>query len=69
MFGLHGWDLIIILLIVLVIFGARRLPELGSALGKSVQALQKGLNGAADPVSGSEETPARLPEKPADGER
>jgi sec-independent protein translocase protein TatA len=42
--GFHGLDLLVILLIVLLIFGARRLPELGATLGKSFQALQKGLN-------------------------
>lgn len=46
MFGFHGWELLIILVIVLLIFGARRLPELGSSLGQSYKMLQKGLNGA-----------------------
>ena len=37
MFGFSMPSLIVILLIVLVIFGAGRLPELGSALGKSIR--------------------------------
>jgi sec-independent protein translocase protein TatA len=36
MFGLGLSELIVILLIVLVIFGAKRLPELGSSIGKSI---------------------------------
>ena len=48
MFGFHAWDLLIVLLIVLLLFGARRLPEFGSALGESFKLLQKGLNGASD---------------------
>ncbi len=35
--GLGPWELIIILLIVVVIFGAGRLSEIGSALGKGIR--------------------------------
>lgn len=49
MFGFHAWDLLIVLLIVILIFGARRLPELGSSLGQSYKMLQKGLNGSKRP--------------------
>jgi sec-independent protein translocase protein TatA len=48
MFGFHGWDLLVILLIVLLLFGARRLPELGSSLGQSFKMLQKGMSGDSD---------------------
>jgi len=43
MFGLGIWELLVILLIVLVIFGAKRLPELGEGLGKFVTGLRSGL--------------------------
>jgi sec-independent protein translocase protein TatA len=36
MFGLGMWELLIILVIVLVIFGAGKLPEIGSGLGKGI---------------------------------
>ncbi|PID56695.1 twin-arginine translocase TatA/TatE family subunit [candidate division KSB3 bacterium] len=36
MFGLGPTELSIILVIVLVIFGAKRLPEIGSSLGKGI---------------------------------
>ena len=44
MFGLSLSHLLIILLILLL-FGARRLPELGSALGRGLHAFKKGLEG------------------------
>ena len=44
MFGLSGGHLLILSVIVLL-FGSRRLPELGSALGKGVHAFKKGLDG------------------------
>jgi len=43
MFGLGIWELLVILLIVLVIFGAKRLPELGEGLGRFVTGLRSGL--------------------------
>jgi len=36
MFGLGIWELLIILVIVLVIFGAGKLPEIGAGLGKGI---------------------------------
>ncbi len=49
--GFHGWDLLIVLLIVILIFGARRLPELGSSLGKGINALKSGLNDQQEKVT------------------
>lgn len=37
MMGLGPWELIIIFMIVLVIFGANKLPQIGDALGKSIK--------------------------------
>lgn len=44
MFGFHAWDLLIVLLIVILIFGASRLPQLGSSMGKSIRLFQKNLH-------------------------
>lgn len=45
MFGFGMPELIIILVIVLVVFGAGRLPEIGSALGKSIRNFKKASEG------------------------
>jgi len=45
MFGLGMPELIIILIIVLVIFGANRLPQLGEGLGKAIKGFKKGISG------------------------
>lgn len=46
MFGNIGFpELLVILLIVLLLFGAKRLPEIARGLGKSVQEFKKGVTG------------------------
>jgi len=44
MFGLGLPELIVILVIVVVIFGANRLPQLGEGLGKAIKGFKKGLS-------------------------
>lgn len=45
MFGFGMPELLIILVIVLVVFGAGRLPEIGGALGKSIRNFKKASDG------------------------
>jgi sec-independent protein translocase protein TatA len=44
MFGLGMQELIIILIIVLVLFGASRLPELGKGIGQAIRNFKKGMS-------------------------
>jgi TatA/E family protein of Tat protein translocase len=43
-FGLHLPELIIVLVVALLIFGPKKLPEMGSAIGKSIKEFKKGMN-------------------------
>ena len=45
MFGLGATELGIILLIVVVLFGARRLPEIGAGLGSAIKNFKAGMSG------------------------
>lgn len=45
MFGLGTTELVLILVIILVLFGAGRLPQIGEGLGKAVRELSKELAG------------------------
>jgi sec-independent protein translocase protein TatA len=47
MFGLGYQELLIILVIVLVLFGANRLPQLARSLGSSVKEFKKGVDEAS----------------------
>lgn len=44
MFGLGYQELLIILVIVLILFGANRLPQLARSLGSSVKEFKKGID-------------------------
>jgi sec-independent protein translocase protein TatA len=44
MFGIGVQELVIILVIILIIFGAGKLPEIGSALGKGIKNFKKSMN-------------------------
>ena len=48
MFGLKGTELLIILLIVLLVFGARKLPDLARSLGASAKEFRKGIEQGTD---------------------
>ena len=45
MFGIGTTELLIVAGIVLVLFGARRLPELGSGVGKAIKNFKAGISG------------------------
>ncbi len=65
--GLGTGELVIILVIVLVLFGPKRLPQLGKSLGKTMKSLRDGIDGKGED---EEEEPvvkaqADVAEKPA----
>ena len=48
MFGIGTTELLVVLGIVIVLFGARRLPELGSGLGKAIKNFKAGVSSQSE---------------------
>jgi len=63
--GLGTGELVIILVIVLVLFGPKRLPQLGKSLGKTVKSVREGLEGKDEEEDQPVQAKAEVPEKPA----
>ncbi len=64
MFGSFGWmELMLILIIVLIIFGAGKLPQLGEGLGKAIKGFKKSVHEAdAIDVTPGEQAPVAPPQ-------
>ena len=43
--GLGGWELLAVLAIILLLFGAKRLPDLAGSLGTSIKEFRKATDG------------------------
>lgn len=49
-FGLGGQEILFIALIVLLLFGGRKIPELMKGLGKGVKSFKDGMNGVEEEI-------------------
>jgi len=71
MFGLGTQEIILVLVIVLVLFGGKKIPELLRGVGRGVGELQKGLHESRSAINRSieeEPEPARRPSEKLDQE-
>ena len=50
MFGMGHWEILIILLVVLLIFGAKRIPEMAQGLGKGIREFRKEVRNVQNEV-------------------
>ncbi len=57
LFGLGPMEIGLILVVVLILFGPKRLPQLGKSIGKTMKSSQDGING-----KGEDEAPAAAKE-------
>jgi len=52
MFGLGVWELALILVLLIFFYGAKRLPEIGEGLGKSIREFKQGYHKYDEPKEG-----------------
>ncbi|QYJ15105.1 Sec-independent protein translocase protein TatA [Rubrobacter xylanophilus DSM 9941] len=63
-----GTELIILLVIILLLFGAKRIPELARGLGTGVREFRKGTSGAYEELEEKKEEKEERKEEAADRE-
>ena len=66
-FGIGIWELLILLLVLLLVFGPKRLPEMGRQLGKGMREFKESVSGKDDDdrVDEMAELPPAEPSTPA----
>jgi sec-independent protein translocase protein TatA len=60
MFGMGHWELLIIFVVILLLFGAKRLPDMAQGLGKGIREFRKAMKDTTDEIKGAvnEQPPA-----------
>ena len=53
------WHILILVVVVMLVFGSKRIPEIGASLGKGIQEFKRGLS-----AIGSDEPPSVSPPPP-----
>ncbi len=62
-FGIGIWELLILLLVLLLVFGPKKLPEMGRQLGRGMREFKESVSGKDDDDRFDDE-PAELPPAP-----
>ena len=60
-FGIGIWELLILLLVLLLVFGPKRLPEMGRQLGKGMREFKDSVSGSGKDDDPSTTTPSFRP--------
>ena len=47
----RGWEILIIVLVILLLFGGKKIPELMNGIGKGISSFKKGLKDIEDEVN------------------
>jgi sec-independent protein translocase protein TatA len=74
MFGFGGWEVVLILAVVLILFGAKRLPELAKGLGSGIKEFKKATREVTEEIQNVAEDKsqpitkpvATIPQQPAE---
>ncbi|MBN1212249.1 MAG: twin-arginine translocase TatA/TatE family subunit [candidate division Zixibacteria bacterium] len=50
MFGLGPWELLLVFLAILLLFGAKRLPEIAQGMGKGIKEFKRAMKDTTDEI-------------------
>ena len=67
MFGLGAQELLLILLVILLLFGAKRIPEIARGLGKGMSEFKKAMHDTQNELTKAE--PPAEPQKPLEDKK
>jgi TatA/E family protein of Tat protein translocase len=64
-FGIGIWELVILMVVLLLVFGAKRLPEMGRSIGSGMREFKDAVTGKDDEPEKTELAPPPAPESAA----
>ncbi|HET6777907.1 MAG TPA: twin-arginine translocase TatA/TatE family subunit [Gemmatimonadales bacterium] len=59
-------EIMVILLVVLLLFGAKRLPEVGASIGKGIREFKRSISDTQDAIMNTDDQRANLPPRQPD---
>ncbi len=67
--GIGLWEIVIVLVLVLIVFGPKRLPEMGRSLGRGLREFKDSISGSKEMEDFRNELPPAEEEPPAPAPR
>lgn len=58
MFGMGPWEIVMILIVVLLVFGAKRIPEIAQSLGKGITEFKRGVRDVQTEIENNVNAPS-----------
>ena len=64
--NLGVWEILMIMVVVLLLFGAKRLPEVGSSIGKGIREFKRSISDTQDAILTPDDQRSSLPPRQLD---
>ncbi len=67
--GIGTWEILLIFLVILLLFGAKRIPDIAKSVGKGVTEFKRGLRDIQDEIETGADPPAKSGGKATETEK
>jgi sec-independent protein translocase protein TatA len=67
--GIGTWEILLIFLVILLLFGAKRIPDIAKSVGKGVTEFKRGLRDIQDEIETGVDPPAKSADKTTNTEK